>query len=108
MNRLRFLIAAPMFLMPLTALAVTGNTLHESGKAYNSSGSSFDGGFYKGYISSLAEVFLETEYCPPEKFTDNQAAAIVWKWLKANPERWAEPGANVVLAALKTAFPCKK
>lgn len=108
MNKFRLLIAAPMLLASFNAIAITGTQLHGTGRAFNGNGASFDGGFFKGYVSSLAEVFFETEYCPPENFTDSQAAAIVWKWLKANPERWAEPASNLVLASLKTAFPCKK
>lgn len=63
---------------------------------------------YYGYVLGVYD-FLEAEniLCSPRNVKFGQAAAIVGKYLQANPEHWNLPGATLVGKALITQWPCK-
>jgi len=46
-------------------------------------------------------------YTRPHDTTQGQIVAIVSKYLKAHPEEWSEPAAELVVKALQEAFPLK-
>ncbi len=67
----------------------------------------FNAAWFVGYISGVADE-TETPYFTTKKINAAQVAAIVAKFLKENPEKWSEPGNQIVTEALKKAFPLKK
>lgn len=88
--------------------SATGNDLREWGQDYDKNRGTFTNGVYMGYIAGVSNTFDGLGFCSPEHMTNGQSSAVVWKWLSAHPERWAENGSNLVLSALSEAFPCKK
>jgi hypothetical protein len=64
-------------------------------------------GVYPGYVSGVHDVYQGRGLiCGSENVSIKQAAAIVAKYLKNNPERWNEPAYFLVSDALLKAFPC--
>jgi hypothetical protein len=61
------------------------------------------------YVTGIAESFHAAgKICMPEHTSSGQLAAIVAKYIKANPERWHENSWKLVSAPLSQAFRCKK
>ena len=69
-------------------------------------------GFVRG-VRSTMQVLLSDEknpllkICWPKGGTDDQAARIIVKYLKANPEKLHEDQTSLAMLALGLAFPCK-
>ena len=85
----------------------TGNQL----KSYmddDEKGASFNGGEYSGYIIGVHDAFDGALFCTPQDATKGQVKAVVSKYLRANPEAWNKPAEELIIAALRIAFPCKK
>jgi hypothetical protein len=63
---------------------------------------------YSGYVKGVHDSLDLFQFvCTPKGATSNQSNAIVAKFLKAHPERWAESASLLVTEALKAAFPCQ-
>ncbi|WP_143524249.1 Rap1a/Tai family immunity protein [Pseudomonas sp. 382] len=91
------------------AWSITGNDLIGWIPDYErATKSTFNSGMFLGYTAGVAEATVGVLFCPPPEVTNGQNAAIVAKWLRQNPERWAEPASNLVITALQKAYPkCK-
>lgn len=63
---------------------------------------------YIGYVMGVMDSHNGISFCAPRGVSARQAAAMVKKWLDANPEKWTLPGQTVVTNALSSAFPCAK
>ena len=106
----KYIVLALFFLVnTASASYLTGNTLmdfvrdEESGK--NSSANSM----LLGYIAGVHDVFdgmWDNKVCIPNNAPLGQLKAVVVKYLKSNPERWAKSADMLVYAALQSAFPC--
>jgi hypothetical protein len=44
----------------------------------------------------------------PQGLTNNQAVAVVIKYIEARPERMHEPFGLLAMEAMKAAWPCKR
>lgn len=102
----RALCAGVILLAAMPAMAYTGNDLRTWGADRKKD--TFYGGMYMGYITGVRDSFAIEGYCPPKQMTNGQAESVIWKWLSANPERWAESGSDLIIVALLNAFPCRK
>ncbi|OKO47366.1 hypothetical protein BMH52_15680 [Pseudomonas sp. BTN1] len=89
------------------AWSATGNDLVQWG-ANSPQGSKFIDGAYMGYISGIADFSNGVLFCAPKGVTNGQNVAIVSKFLKNNPERWAEQAPQLIVAALSAAYPACK
>jgi len=68
-----------------------------------------EAGLYVGYIEGVVDSLSEGKgICPPAGSQVSQMQAIVTKYLAMNPEKWSQPGPELVLAALQPVFPCGK
>ena len=85
-----------------------------------SSSDAVEGGFCLGYIwgnqdtDHMVQMLEEHEKitllkhaCPPSKASTAQAARIVVKYLRDNPERLHMPASVLVTDAIRSSFPCK-
>lgn len=79
----------------------------EKGEEHDKDGSFFQSGTYLGYVIGVfdASTYL---FGPTVNVTAGQICAIVAKYLKANPEKWNEPASDLIIKALKEAFPLNK
>lgn len=60
-----------------------------------------------GMFVLMANTFHPGMWCPPGGIiSSGQIAAIVLKWIRANPERMHEPGMFAVYEAFRAAYPC--
>jgi hypothetical protein len=89
------------------AWSATGNDLMQWG-ANGPNGSGFIDGIYMGYISGVADVSNGILFCAPFGVTNGQNVAVVTKFLKANPEKWTEQAASLIVQALSSAYPACK
>ncbi len=64
----------------------------------------FSSGFYMGYVAGVYDA-MRGFFNVPEDITVKQICAIVEKYLKENPEKWALPASVLVTEALQKAFP---
>jgi hypothetical protein len=62
---------------------------------------------YSGYVSGVYDATQDL-YNIPVSPSRRQINAVVTKYLKNHPEKWSESAANLVIKALKEAFPLKK
>jgi hypothetical protein len=65
----------------------------------------FEYGAYVIGVHDATEYFL---HGTPADATKGQIIAVVSKYLKNHPEQWSEAAADLVIKALKEAFPSKK
>jgi hypothetical protein len=63
-------------------------------------------GLCAGYVAGV--VYAARNLCLPEGLTNNQAVAVVIKYIEAKPERMHEHFGNLAYEALTTAWPCKR
>jgi hypothetical protein len=75
-----------------------------TGKIYNPN----DDGFYTGYIAAVCDSSTHILFSIPEGATLGQACDVVGKWLDGHPEEWNKPAQQLVVKALKEAFPLGK
>lgn len=67
-------------------------------------------GVAEGYETTLKNIYSGRDriICVPNNVTRGQAARVVLKYLKNNPETLHYPASYQTLVALQKAFPCKK
>lgn len=77
--------------------------------AHNTTNSTdfLNNGYFTGYIVGVAEMLDGLIICVPSGVKVGQLRGIVQKYIKANPEKWNRPAGELVLDALKPAFPCR-
>lgn len=68
------------------------------------------GGTLYGYIAAVYEEYAISKgaCAPAEKLGFNQLAAVVKKYLDANPERWSSGAHHLVYAAYQEVWSCDK
>jgi len=64
-------------------------------------------GFYSGYVAGIADAFGELLFDIPAGVNLKQIKAIVSKYIDDNPTEWNKPAKEIVINALKKAFPKK-
>ena len=63
---------------------------------------------YMSYVVGAVDgLEVQGELCIETGVKDSQVLAIVAKYLKANPEKWAQSGYSLVKEALKPVWACK-
>ena len=68
---------------------------------------SFKVGKYYGFIIGISHSFNEIFFSIPTDVGDNQLVEVVQKYLRANQNEWNNSARDIVVAALKKAFPKK-
>lgn len=63
-------------------------------------------GLCAGFIAGIG--YAAASVCVPQGVTNNQAVAVVVKYIEARPERMHERFADLALEALTAAWPCKR
>lgn len=102
MKRLVVSILVLICLFPTIAHAKTGNELKELALA----ASEFKEGVFFGYVEGVLEArFIEV--CVPNGVTRHQAVDVVKKYLMDNPATLHQPADELVVRAVKLAWPCK-
>lgn len=87
----------------------SGNKLKTYLDAYEAKNADFNAGVYAGYVIGVQDSLGDILFCTPQDVvTQGQIAAIIGKFLRANPELWNKPADILVAQALNQAFPCKK
>ncbi len=57
--------------------------------------------FFRGYIDGVVDALGQSHLiCLPDGVQQSRLEAIIMKYLDAHPERWDEPAAVLVLAAV--------
>ena len=64
-------------------------------------------GYSTGLIRGVFMMAALRGLCIPGNASTSQAVAVVSKWMKAHPEKWAEQDVTLVYEALIDAFPCQ-
>lgn len=105
MKRPFLFVALVALLMPNAAIAdyFTGNDLAKLAKSDQPS----DVGMFRGYVAGVQDYNNGRRFCVHQEVRLNQAAEIVSKYLRDNPEKWHEAAKFLVINALRLAFPCK-
>ena len=63
---------------------------------------------YRGYVAGVQDSFNGVYFCMPPNVRLSQACEIVTQYVKMYPTKWHETAKNLIIEALKNAFPCKK
>ncbi|MDY0331778.1 MAG: Rap1a/Tai family immunity protein [Thiomonas sp.] len=61
----------------------------------------------RGYFAGVQDAYDGVFFCVESEVKMSQAAEIVIKYIKDNPEKWHTAGQLLVIEALGKAFPCK-
>jgi Ssp1 endopeptidase immunity protein Rap1a len=65
-------------------------------------------GLCAGFVIGLGYGVGGRDFCKPEGVTNNQAVAVVVKYIEARPERMHEDFGVLAYEALTAAWPCKR
>lgn len=93
-------------LIPMCSYAdyFTGNDVMDSwNNKYHESNS-----MIRGYFAGVQDSYNGVYFCVESEVKMSQAAEIVIKYMKDNPEKWHKAGKILVIEALDKAFPCKQ
>ena len=63
-------------------------------------------GLCAGFVAGV--VYAAPNLCLPQGLTNNQAVAVVIKYIEARPERMHENFGKLAVEALSAAWPCKR
>ena len=67
----------------------------------------FKASAYHGYVAGVFDtLFSQGKICASADVTHAQINAIVAKYLKENPAKWAQPADQLIYLAFLPAFPC--
>jgi hypothetical protein len=97
---LRYVLAIAMIFVAPPALAMSGNDL----LAVCQSGGGEAWGYCIGYVTGITET--SSSICVPPETIRAQGRDIVLQYLKNHPETRQLKAADLVLNALKAAWPC--
>lgn len=67
-----------------------------------------DAGIYVGYVAGVFDALGGIMWKSQDNVTIGQTCSIVSKYLKNHPEMWNKPAVNLIVDALKEAFPLPK
>lgn len=70
--------------------------------------SSFDAAAGTGYVIGVFDVVDGILACSPDDVTVKQVKQVVFNYMKAHPEKWSNSADSSVVAALQSAWPCRK
>lgn len=104
--KLKAIIVLVSALIPLCSYAdyFTGNDILDSwNNKYHESNS-----MVRGYFAGVQDAYNGVYFCVESEVKMRQAAEIVIKYTKENPQRWHQSGKILVIEALEKAFPCKQ
>jgi|APLak6261658528_1056013.scaffolds.fasta_scaffold59966_1 hypothetical protein len=101
MRRFIFILAL-ICLCPTITHAKTGNELKELAVATNG----FLEEVFFGYVEGVLDARFR-EVCVPKGVTRQQAIDVVRKYLMDNPATLNQPADDLVVRAVKLAWPCK-
>lgn len=106
-------MALPSLAQAQVSLINSGTTLlaycTESAKADLDTGVSvnwYQAGFCSGYVNGVWNT--SDKFCDPKGITLGQVVRVVLKYLNDHPERLHEHEAELVVDALRAAWPCKR
>ena len=64
---------------------------------------------FSGYVIGIHDSYeYSALFCTPSNSTRGQVLAVAAKYIKEHPEQWNQNPAQIVLASLQQAFPCKR
>jgi len=72
-------------------------------------GEPFEGvrdGIFLGYVTGVIDT-LGDALCLPDDVSNRQVTAIAAKYLNGHPEQWNQPAPQLVMRAMRAAFPCR-
>ncbi len=112
----KLLMAVALFLFGFSSAHAefkSGNGLLSSWREYSKATlgqpySANDDGFYTGYVAGVCDSKMHILFEIPEGATIGQACDVVGRWLDRHPEEWNKPAEQLVINALKEAFPLPK
>lgn len=61
-----------------------------------------------GFVAGVSDAITNILTCPPDYSTVGQAKDIVYRWIAENPQHRHFSASSLVVAALSSAWPCKK
>lgn len=96
---------------PGLALAFTGNDIYEWGVQFekeNGSPVSVLSFSYVGYVSGAMDSMNQVLFCAPKSVTYSQAASVVMKYLRENPEERNRLAPTLIISAMSKPYPCPK
>ncbi|MBB5200843.1 hypothetical protein HNR39_002685 [Glaciimonas immobilis] len=122
MQLLKFSLAAIFFILMSGESSADGGNIYYSGNnlmrwigsddrinASRPTGGDFlDSGTLIGYVTGSSDAFSGYLFCPPSGATVGQLMAVTKKYVSDRPARWNESASDLVIDALKDAFPCAK
>lgn len=108
MKKLTSRIALAGLLVSGPAWSLNGNDLVNLIPSYESDAADFKAGMLMGYIVGVSETANGVTFCAPPAVTNGQNVAIVVKYLRNNPEKWANAADGLVMDALMSAHPACK
>jgi len=82
----------------------SGNDLVKLMRMYEKTSPSAEAGMFLGFVGGVYDATRHM-YGDKDNVILGQIRAVVTNYLKAHPERWNEPAADLVIDALKEAFP---
>ena len=83
----------------------TGNDLK---KHLLDSGREVDEAMYRGYVAGVQDSYNGVLFCVPEEVLMSQASALVRKYIADKPKFWHKAGKQMIVDALREAYPCMK
>lgn len=99
------LVALALLVPSLAAAGQDGNGLHDD---CSSPRGSYDEAVCFGYSVGVAESLNGDDFCIPKGAKAGQAQDVVTKYLRDHPETRHQPAIDLVVKALKAAFPCQR
>jgi hypothetical protein len=102
---IKFVVCAFSLSISGAAWSTSGRDLAKWIPDFESYNDTFGGGAFIGYVSGVADLGRGSLFCPPKDATNGHLAAIVVTYLKNHPEKLHEIGSNLVVEALRQAFP---
>jgi hypothetical protein len=109
MKKTAILLTCLALPLPSWANFTSGNELHEwLSQSQDKNESRYHTGLFRGYVSGVVDTGNDVLFCTPDGVTRGQYTAVVAKYIKEHPEQWNQPASELVISAMKQAFPCKK
>ncbi|MGR3303846.1 MAG: Rap1a/Tai family immunity protein [Candidatus Scalindua sp.] len=104
--RMKICVLLIVVLMPVLSYAdyFMGNDIME----YWNEKDSADNIMIRGYFAGVQDAYNGYYFCVDAEVKLSQAAEVIIKYMKDNPEKWHTAGKNLVINALSEAFPCDK
>jgi hypothetical protein len=66
-----------------------------------------DQGFFYGYVNGVLESTFQN-ICIPKNVSDKQLGLVIQKYMQEHPEDLHQRAVEIIIKAVKNAWPCKK